>query len=179
VTFSSWWRRVIAMLVDLLIVALIGHVLVVILGVHPYVFGRQRLSAPATIAQYTTTLLAAVLYYPLIMRRTDGQTVGKMLLGIRVARTDRRLMSLARASWREVFLKSSLLDALYLLPTVGLIIGGTLVALDYLWPLWDRENRALHDVLARTRVIRIVESKGCQANGSEKDVGGSGLAVEG
>ena len=26
--------------------------------------------------------------------------------------------------------------------------------LDDLWPLWDRENRAIHDMLAGTRVVR-------------------------
>ena len=26
--------------------------------------------------------------------------------------------------------------------------------LDYLWPLWDDENRALHDMIAASRVIR-------------------------
>jgi uncharacterized RDD family membrane protein YckC len=25
---------------------------------------------------------------------------------------------------------------------------------DYLWPLWDDQNRAVHDMIAETRVIR-------------------------
>ncbi len=25
---------------------------------------------------------------------------------------------------------------------------------NYLWPLWDKENRALHDMAASTRVVR-------------------------
>jgi uncharacterized RDD family membrane protein YckC len=29
-----------------------------------------------------------------------------------------------------------------------------LFPLDSLWPLWDKENRAIHDMLARTRVVR-------------------------
>jgi RDD family len=29
-----------------------------------------------------------------------------------------------------------------------------LVVVDYLWPIWDRERRAVHDMLADTRVIR-------------------------
>jgi uncharacterized RDD family membrane protein YckC len=35
------------------------------------------------------------------------------------------------------------------LPGVGAVTG-----IDYLWPLWDRENRAVHDFAARTRVVR-------------------------
>jgi uncharacterized RDD family membrane protein YckC len=34
-----------------------------------------------------------------------------------------------------------------------LIIALIYYLLDYLWPLWERENRALHDLLARTHVV--------------------------
>lgn len=42
-------------------------------------------------------------------------------------------------------------------PGVGALVMvllylGTL--LNYLWPLWDKENRALHDMAASTRVVR-------------------------
>jgi len=30
---------------------------------------------------------------------------------------------------------------------------GLLLLLDYLWPLWDDKNQALHDKLARTNVV--------------------------
>jgi len=31
---------------------------------------------------------------------------------------------------------------------------GLASVLDALWPLWDEENRALHDLVVNTRVIR-------------------------
>ena len=38
-------------------------------------------------------------------------------------------------------------------PALG-ALAAIYVVLDCLWPLWDRESRALHDRLARTRVTR-------------------------
>ena len=40
------------------------------------------------------------------------------------------------------------------------VVGGFFLAiptlLDYLWPLWDEQNRALHDMLASSRVVQAV-----------------------
>jgi uncharacterized RDD family membrane protein YckC len=42
---------------------------------------------------------------------------------------------------------------------VMLVVTGLYLLLDYLWPLWDRENRALHDMIARTHVVRTHTAK--------------------
>ena len=34
-------------------------------------------------------------------------------------------------------------------------IGGIYSLLNYLWPIWDDKNQALHDKLAKTNVVRI------------------------
>ncbi len=34
------------------------------------------------------------------------------------------------------------------------ITFGILTLVDYLWPLWDDQNRAIHDMIAETRVVR-------------------------
>ena len=62
-------------------------------------------------------------------------------------------MSFILAAWREVAVKLGLLGLLGSLPVVGLVVGELAFWADGLWPLWDRENRALHDMLAGTRVI--------------------------
>ena len=38
--------------------------------------------------------------------------------------------------------------------TVGGWFLGIPTLLDYLWPLWDDENRCLHDMVAKTHVVR-------------------------
>jgi uncharacterized RDD family membrane protein YckC len=104
----------------------------------------------------TSIVLAGLLYYPALMRHTDGRTLGKIALGIQVVRTDGRAMSTVRAAWREIALKSVLLGLLGALPLVGLVVSQFYFWADGFWPLWDQENRALHDMLAGTRVIRRV-----------------------
>jgi len=56
-------------------------------------------------------------------------------------------MSFTRAAWREVVVKTVLLT--------GIPYAGVLIELvDGLWPPWDPQNRAIHDMLAGTRVVR-------------------------
>jgi uncharacterized RDD family membrane protein YckC len=85
------------------------------------------------------------------MRRTgerNGQSWGKQVAGIRVIRADGAPMSFADAAMRQIVFKG-----------LGLVVASTIVpifpwVLDYLWPTWDEENRALHDIAADTRVVR-------------------------
>lgn len=117
-----------------------------------WAFGHHHLSDAQLALREAAGIVTALLYYPPLMRRTNGQTLGKRLLGIRVVRTDGLAMSLRRATWREVVIKMALFDALNLVPVIGVAVGTIVFTLDSLWPLWDHEHRALHDMLASTRV---------------------------
>jgi uncharacterized RDD family membrane protein YckC len=154
--FSPWWRRVVAEVIDVAIVAVIANVLLVIVGEHPWwIMDHAHAMSRDTVLNGMSFVLAGLLYYPALMRRTDGRTLGKMALGIQVVRTDGHAMSMVRAVWREIALKSVLLGLLGAVPLVGLIVSQVYFWADGLWPLWDRENRALHDMLARTRVTML------------------------
>jgi uncharacterized RDD family membrane protein YckC len=94
---------------------------------------------------------AFVLFAPLFMMRggeRNGQSPGKQLVGIRVVREDAQPITFGWALLREVAVKSLLLEGvggfIFLLPTL----------LNYLWPLWDEQNRALHDMIVSTRVVQ-------------------------
>jgi uncharacterized RDD family membrane protein YckC len=96
-------------------------------------------------------LVTALVYAPLTMRRRDarnGQTWGKQLLGIRVVRMNGVPQTFTSAAVREVLVKLLLFGA------VGATIAAIPTILDLLWPLWDREGRALHDMVVDTRVVR-------------------------
>lgn len=150
---APWSKRVLAALVDGAVLFVVSSLLLLAVGARPlWAFGHHHLSAGQLALRYLVAVGAALLYYPPLMRLTDGQTLGKRLLGIRVVRTDGQPMTLTRAVWREVAVKIALFDALNLAPAAGSTVGGFAVLLDSLWPLWDRENRALHDMLALTRV---------------------------
>jgi uncharacterized RDD family membrane protein YckC len=144
---SGWWRRVGATLVDALAVVPLGLLIGLALGVD-----LERLYSDSPGDDYwlsaASSVLATLVYFPVVMRATNGRTLGKMVTRIQVVRTDEHAMSFTRAKWREVMVKMGIPS---LIPWGA---GGVLTLLDDLWPLWDRENRAVHDMLAATRVVR-------------------------
>jgi len=91
--------------------------------------------------------LSALIYAPAFMTAWRGATPGKRMVGIRVIREDGRDLGFGGSFLREPIIKGLVIN----------IIGGTFVLIplvNYLWPLWDRECRAGHDFMARTRVIK-------------------------
>ena len=139
---AGWWRRAGAAVIDGLVIGVPAVVLLVLLLGS---VGDGFWSAVLTVLLWcASALLVAILYAPLMMARTDGRTLGRMAAGVRVVRVDGAPMDIKRALLREVAVKWGL----------GLLTLGLFALVDVLWPLWDEQNRALHDLLARTRVIR-------------------------
>jgi uncharacterized RDD family membrane protein YckC len=92
--------------------------------------------------------IIAILYAPILMSRTNGKTLGRMAMNIRVVRTSGEPITFWFAMLREVLVKA-----------IGVSLAGTFTfglagLLDSLWPLWDEENRALHDFVVSTRVVK-------------------------
>jgi uncharacterized RDD family membrane protein YckC len=97
-------------------------------------------------------VLALFVYAPLMMARTDGQTVGHRVTDTRVVMTDGSRMSGGRAFVREALVKNVLIEG------VGIFTLYILPIVNYLFPLWDPDNEALHDKMCKTRVVRAVGS---------------------
>ncbi|MGH2804702.1 MAG: RDD family protein, partial [Thermoleophilaceae bacterium] len=93
----------------------------------------------------------ALLYAPATMARqgaANGQTLGKQMLGIRVVRDGGERMTFGWAALREVVVKGLAVGiASSIIPFIPYL-------LDVLWPLWDDQNRALHDMAVQTHVVR-------------------------
>jgi uncharacterized RDD family membrane protein YckC len=151
---AEWWRRVVAALIDGAIIVVIALVILAIFG---GVFSAGFLGGDTagTVSLIVGLLLgvlavviAALLYAPLVMARTNGQTLGKMAMRIRVIRTSGEPMDFGWSVLREVAVKN-----------LGVAVAnsftfGLAFFADVLWPLWDEENRALHDYVCQTRVVR-------------------------
>ena len=98
--------------------------------------------------------MAALVYFPLVMWRTEGQTFGKRALGLRVIASSGEAARFGTAVVREVVGKQSAFGIAILAIFIPAISGLGLV--DYLWPLWDPRNQSVHDKLAKTLVVRTV-----------------------
>ena len=100
-----------------------------------------------------STLIFAVIalvYAPATMARDgahNGQTWGKQVVGIRVVRDSGEPMTFWPAALREVGVKGLAVGiASSIIPFIPWI-------LNFFWPLWDDENRALHDMVVSTHVV--------------------------
>jgi uncharacterized RDD family membrane protein YckC len=130
---APWWPRVGATIVDGLII-LAGALAAGLVG-----------AIASEDTAYTLgglTYFALLLFYaPVLLATNGGRTWGKQLLGVRVLRADGTQLGFGRGFCRE-----SLAKLLFsLIPFMWLI--------DVLWPLWQDENKALHDLIAGTRPV--------------------------
>jgi uncharacterized RDD family membrane protein YckC len=95
-------------------------------------------------------VVIAIIYAPTTMARGgphNGQTWGKQLIGIRVVRDGGERVDFWWAVLREVVVKGLVVGiASSIIPFVPWF-------LDNFWPLWDDENRALHDMVVSSHVV--------------------------
>ena len=148
---ASWGSRVVAAIIDGIIVCVLAAIvlgLLAALGLTVDTNGGAAAFVVTVAFAAVAIAIGALLYAPILMSRTNGQTWGRMAVNIRVIRADGGPMTFWFAMLREVIVKSLL---------VGIISSftfGLAWLLDVLWPLWDEENRALHDFVVNTRVIK-------------------------
>lgn len=150
---ASWWSRAAAAVVDGLVILGLSLAILAVFGAVLDIgfFGGEQGAVSLTVGILLAVLVivaVSLLYAPVLMARTDGQTWGRKAVGIRVIRANGKRMGFAWATLREVVIKALVFGILSSL-TFGL--AGLL---DVLWPLWDGENRALHDYAVDTRVVR-------------------------
>ena len=147
---ASWGSRVAATLLDWLILFIPVAILIVLV-----VFVALNSTGGGIVTGILSGLvyLVAVLFYaPVLMAREgehNGQTLGKQIVGIRVVRDSGEHVDMWFAFIREFVVKGLLFGF------VGSFFFSIPTLLDYLWPLWDDENRCLHDMVVSTHVLRV------------------------
>jgi uncharacterized RDD family membrane protein YckC len=151
---AGWWSRVGAQLIDGLILFVGWVIIMAVFGAIFSVgfFAGDETGTAALIVGLMLSVLAisivSLLYAPVMMARTNGKTLGRMATGIRVVRASGEPMTLGFAMLREVAVKALLFGI------AGSLTAGLANLADWLWPLWDDENRALHDFVVDTRVVQ-------------------------
>jgi uncharacterized RDD family membrane protein YckC len=146
---SGWWRRVGAQVLDSLILT-IPVILIVILVV--VVAAGSDVGAVVTgIVTSLAYVVAVIFYAPVLMKRPgphNGQTWGKQAVGIRVVHDTGEEVTLGFAFLREVAVKY------FLFGFIGSFFFSIPTLVNYLWPLWDDQNRCLHDMIVKSHVVR-------------------------
>jgi len=152
---SGWWRRAGAQVIDGIVVGVIALVLFAIFAAFAgggFLVGDTTgyIAAVLGILGFgLCVVVAALVYAPLMMAKTNGKTLGRMALGIRVVRANGQAITFGYATLREIVVKWLLFNVIG-----GAFTFGLAALIDDLWPLWDEEHRALHDMVVDSRVIR-------------------------
>jgi uncharacterized RDD family membrane protein YckC len=146
---ASWGSRLAAYLVDGLI--LIVPVVVLTIIVVAIATGSDVAGWVTGVIGFLAYIVVAFLYAPFLMARDgryNGQTWGKQMLGIRVIRDGGEPMTFGLGALREIVVKG-----------LGVGIAASIIPfipwfLNFFWPLWDDQNRALHDMVVSTHVVQ-------------------------
>jgi uncharacterized RDD family membrane protein YckC len=150
---AGWGRRAVAQIIDGLIIG-VGALVLLVAITAPFSVGFFASDNAGFVSLVVGLLFAilcvtivAFLYAPALMARTNGKTLGRMATGIRVVRASGEPITFGFAMLREVAVKALLFGI------AGSITAGLANLVDYLWPLWDEQNRALHDFVVNTRTV--------------------------
>jgi uncharacterized RDD family membrane protein YckC len=135
---AGFWMRVVATLLDGMIVFLLQFVLGFLLataGIAMSNSGPEEVSGLVMLFGY----ILSFAYY-IVFTGHGGQTPGKMALRIKVIRRDGSNIGYKRAAFREV---------------VGKFISGIILCIGYLMVAFDEQKQGLHDRMADTYVIKL------------------------
>ena len=145
---SGWWRRAAAWVIDTVIVALVVGGALWLFGwdYTDYLFDDDAplvMTAADDLGFVLADAAVACAYYTPLMLRWGGRSLGKAALGIRVVRPDGQPLR----AWQVVVRQTVIQYVVWgVFPLASIA--------DYLWPLGDRQRRALHDLAVDTRVVR-------------------------
>jgi uncharacterized RDD family membrane protein YckC len=140
---ASVGRRLLGVWVDGLITSIGAYAILIPLMI-PLVALTSNQRAPGPLQTVVTLLMYPILlgvpfvYEGWLLQRR-GQTVGKMALGLKVVTPEGGQISRGQA-WGRAALKVTL---------------GSCLGVDYLPALFTRERTCLHDLIARTRVVKV------------------------
>lgn len=177
VPLAGWWWRVLAYIIDSVIIAVPAMLVIVPDLKKLFDTIREEIDAGAsnavidqkvndlthamTVHQLPVIILSLVYFAGML--RWKGGTLGHLAVGLRVRLRD----TPGRLPWAAIVLRVALFNGLGVIPSVLTVVGldvlasglsvpiGLFVLLNVLWATWDRNKQALHDKVARTNVVKV------------------------
>jgi uncharacterized RDD family membrane protein YckC len=169
VPLSSWWWRALAVVIDNVILSAIITIVTFPVWQSLYaawssyfntVLEAQRQGvAPPTMSVtdlisgrnqliLTMATLGIGMLYHVGFLRWKSATPGKLLCGLRVVPVDQGHAT-GPLPWSSILIRS----AFWVLPSINSFLS-LITVVDVLFPLWHPKRQALHDLAAKTQVIR-------------------------
>lgn len=140
-TYAGFWIRAAALVIDSIVVWITQIVLAIILeamaGLLSPDMEADSLASVIMLALFSSAV--SIAYY-VVFTGSCGQTPGKMLMHLKVVRSDGSAISYGRAALREI---------------LGKFVSGITLGVGYLMVVFDDRKQGLHDKIADTCVIHL------------------------
>lgn len=142
--YSGFGRRLVAVLLDAVILGVISGIIAAILG---GILGGKAMNngeaSSSFIVGFVTfnnvvSIVLTIGYYVFYQAKM-GQTLGKKVMGIKVVDAKGKTPGALTFFLREI---------------VGKMVSGIILGIGYLMVLWDGKKQALHDKIASTYVVK-------------------------
>lgn len=137
---AGFWIRVVASLLDSLLLGVVQFVLSLLIGLAISMLGIATAGDPSINMVLWLFGVSLGIGYAVFFIGYCGQTPGKMALRIKVIRTNGNPMTYGRAALREV---------------LGKFISVILLCIGYIMVAFDTQKQGLHDKIADTYVIKL------------------------
>jgi uncharacterized RDD family membrane protein YckC len=148
--FAGFWRRAAAFVIDLVVLSIVSSICM------PYqYFGFMKLwnpdilpnaaewfILPQLIFGNVLSVLVTVVYF-VVFWVWRGQTLGKMVMGIKVVLPD----------------GSNVTPAIAFLRYLGYIVSAALLFAGFIWIAFDKQKQGFHDKIAGTFVVIVPQPK--------------------
>lgn len=135
VAYGGFWIRLVAYIIDAIVLGLAGGVLFAIFGPPLTEADLQHLDSRMNLVSF----VIAWLYFALLESSPRGATIGKMAMGLRVVTGNGERLSFLNASGRY-FAK---------------ILSALILCIGFLMIAFTDRKRGLHDMIAGTLVIKV------------------------
>ncbi len=143
---ASRWLRLFAALIDGIIAMVITLPLMIYYGIFDMALAGQELNYTYTVMFTLLGVVAFMLLHGYLLK-TKGQTIGKMILGIKIVDLQGSLPPFAKL----ISLRYAPLWALQLVPAINI-----LALVDILF-IFRGDRRCVHDLIAGTKVVRVIK----------------------
>ncbi len=132
IAYGGFWIRVVAYLIDAILLSIASAIVGLVTGVSLYAGGFDYLANGAS-------LVVGWLYFALMESSARGATVGKMAVGLRVVTDQGQRLDFGHATGR------------YLAKIISAIILG----IGFIMVAFTDRKRGLHDIIASTLVVKV------------------------
>jgi len=142
-TYASFWKRLVALIIDTVLIDVVSYILGFIVGLiigfagTAAGFAQDALVSMAGIIGLIAGLCVFLLYYALFESSVKQATLGKMAMGIKVIDVYGNKLTFGKA----------------LLRAAGKFISLILIGLGCLVAAFTEKKQAMHDFIAKTLVV--------------------------